>query len=589
MERSAPASRLLPEKKYGVREALRAAKWMFAQSPGIAGKVRWVIIFSASAALLTLFVPLMIGQAIDLFPRLREMARPLMLLALCFLLNAFSENRQGATTAYLSQKLVFDLRAKLCSRMLGLPIPEAENRPQGDLMSRLTNDTEVISQTVAGSVPRLITSVITIAGCLIMIWVQNRTLALTAALFGLLSMIPSLLAARPMQRRGQDQQKELGQLNAVTSEDLEQRETILAFNSQAYFSGRFDEQSGSFRRAGVRMQTLGAVMDPLLSLIGTCAFVCCVGIGAGALLEGKLTLGGFQACLVFTRQLIQPVSSLGMILSQLNGCFASIDRIREIVDRPDRGETGAVSAFAPDAAIVWRDVSFSYLRNVPLFDHLHLTFEPGKTTAIVGATGAGKTSMLNLMLKFYEPDGGTIEIGNTDLSRIPEELLYSRISVILQDQYMMPGTVAECISYGSPDASRDEIVQAARETGADEFIRQLPLGYNEPLDSENQLSRGQWQLLALSGVLLSRAEILLLDEATSSIDTCTEQKIQAALRKIMETKTCIIIAHRLSTILGADQILLMDHGRVAESGRHEELMAANGQYARLYSAGEIVD
>ncbi len=577
------------KKRYSFRRATELTRWLMSHGQKLRAQMLIIVLISILISLGNLAVPLMMGRAIDSLLQPDHLLRSIALLAVLYLLVALWGNRQGVLVSRLAQKIGFELRKTLCKTILRLPISYTDAHPQGDIMSRMTNDVEVVVQTLSSVIPGLLSSLITIAGCFILLFAQSRTIALVNLGIGVLMMLCGQFYSLLLFSQVHRQQKALGDLNAVVTEAMTQRAGIYAYRKQAQSNQRMTEASDEMMRAGIRMQTLGAVMEPMMSVLGNGSFLVTAILGSLLVIRGDLTVGLIQACLLYSRQMLKPLTEIGMMFSQIQGGLACVDRIHDLVRVPPEPDTGTavLTNSQIQGDIVFEDVSFSYVRGRPVLEHLNLHISPRQTVAIVGATGIGKTTMMNLLLRFYEPDQGRILLDGVDISDIPRRRLYGAVGAILQDGSIVSDTIANNISYGSASAEPDEIQEAAALVQADTFIQQLPEAYDTVVTPDGSvLSWGQRQLVCLARIPLMHPQVLVFDEATSSVDARTEQQVQRALNIIKEGKTCIIIAHRLNTIRHADRILVLDQGRIVEDGTHQELMALKGRYHSLYEAGQ---
>jgi ATP-binding cassette subfamily B multidrug efflux pump len=494
---------------------------------------------------------------------------------------------QGKLTASSVHGLMYSLRASVEDKLHRLPSNYFQEKSRGDVLSRVTNDIDNISQALSQVLTQLIMSVLMLSGALaMMLWI-SPLLAVIALVSVPVSTLVTVLAARKSQAHFAHQWTETGELNAHVEEFITGHEVIKAFGHQDRAAAVFRESNDRLARASARAQYSSGLVQPLMILIANLNYIAVAVVGAALATQGAMTIGGIQAFIQFSRLFSQPVSQIGGMLNVIQSCAASARRVFELLDAeeiPAEREEARHRA-GPGGRIVFDDVSFGYVQDAPVIRGLSLTVEPGRTVAIVGHTGAGKTTIVNLLMRFYEPDAGRITIGGTDIGAIPRDALRERFGVVLQDAWLFAGTIRENIEYGRPGATDAEITAAAEASHLDHFVRSLPAGYDTVLDNGGDpLSQGQRQLIAIARAQLADRSVLILDEATSSVDSRTEILIRKAMQRLRQGKTSFVIAHRLSTVRDADLILVMDHGRIAEQGTHQSLLAANGRYALLYKA-----
>ena len=584
MQGGQPSRRREEQKRYNLKSAMKLIRWIAGSMPGTRGRMAWILVQSLVICLCNLAAPMLIGRAIDCLLDPGRLLISLAVLGATHLVASLFGWLQGRTVSAFAQKLGRDLRKSLFGSVLKAPVSYTDTHARGDIMSRMTNDTDAIVQTVSVVLPGVFSAVITIIGCVLIMFRQSAVITLANVGIGLVMLVIGSLYSRIMFRQVRQQQTALGSLNAVVAESMEHLHSIYAYRRQEDICRQMDEANEEMERAGIRTQLFGAGMEPLMSVLGNFSFLTTAVISCLMVIRGQLSIGGVQACLLYARHLLKPMTEMGMLFSQVQGGLACTERIREldaVLPEPDAG-THALAKADMEGGITFEEIDFSYIRGKKVIDGLSLAIRPRETVAIVGATGVGKTTLINLLLRFYEPDGGRILLDGVPITGIPRERLYSAVSVILQDGSLMSGTVAENIAYGQPAATAEEIRKAAELVQADAFIRQLPEQYDTVISQEDSvLSAGQRQLIGLARIPLMNPKILILDEATSSVDTHTEQQVQETLLKLREGRTCIVIAHRLNTIRNADRIVVIDQGRVAEEGTHEELMRRKGKYFEL--------
>lgn len=494
---------------------------------------------------------------------------------------------QGKLTAKSVHGLMYRLRASTEDKLHRLPAAYFQEKSRGDILSRVTNDIDNISQALSQVLTQLIMSVLMLFGALaMMLWI-SPLLAVIALVTVPISTLVTFLVARKSQAHFARQWTETGELNAHVEEFITGHEVIKAFGHQAQAEAVFRASNDRLAQASARAQYSSGLVQPLMILIANLNYIAVAVVGALQVTLGAMTIGGIQAFIQFSRLFSQPVSQIGGMLNVIQSCMASAHRVFELLDAEELPyEPDAAAAPAGSGGpIVFHDVSFGYSADTPVIKELSFEVEPGSTVAIVGHTGAGKTTIVNLLMRFYAPDAGRITIGGTDIAGIPRNSLRERFGVVPQDPWLFAGTIRENIEYGRPGATEAEITAAAEASHLGHFVRSLPAGYDTVLDNGGDpLSQGQRQLIAIARAQLADRGVLILDEATSSVDSRTEVLIRQAMESLRQGKTSFVIAHRLSTVRDADLILLMDHGRLAEQGTHQSLMAAKGSYSRLYQA-----
>ena len=494
---------------------------------------------------------------------------------------------QGALTARAVQGLMYGLRASVEDKLHRLPSTYFRERSRGDVLSRATNDIDNIAQALNQVLTQLIVSVLMLCGSLaMMLWISPLLAAIAVASVPVSTLI-TVLVARRSQEHFARQWKETGELNAHVEEFISGHEVIKAFGRQAQAAEVFNRSNGRLARAAAKAQYSAGVVQPLMVLMSNLNYIVVAVVGALQVLAGAMTIGGVQAFIQFSRLFTQPVGQIGGLLNVMQSCAASAARVFVLLDAAeDPQEPGGTAAGAPSGGrIVFHNVTFGYPDAVPAVRNLTFTVEPGQAVAIVGHTGAGKSTVVNLLMRFLEPSSGRITMGGKDIAAISRDQLRARFGVVLQDSWLFDGTIRENIAYGLPDAPDAAVVAAAESTYADRFIRSLPHGYGTVLENGGEpLSQGQRQLITIARAQLAGRSVLVLDEATSSVDSRTELLIRQAMQRLRKGRTSFVIAHRLSTIRNADLILVMDHGRIVEQGTHGSLLGANSFYARLYNA-----
>ncbi|MDE8669547.1 ABC transporter ATP-binding protein [Pseudarthrobacter sp. H3Y2-7] len=485
------------------------------------------------------------------------------------------------------QRTVYGLREKIEAKINRLPLRYFDSVQRGELLSRVTNDVDNISQSLQQSISQAVTSVLTVVGVLVMMVILSPTLALIALVTIPLTLGITALIAKRSQKLFVAQWKNTGELNGQIEETYTGHALVKVFGRQREVEERFRQKNVELYDASFGAQFISGLIMPAMTFIGNLVYVGIAVVGGLQVASGAMQLGDVQAFIQYSRQFTQPLAQLGSMANLLQSGVASAERVFELLDTPEESVEPAPStgpAFGR-GRLVFEDVSFSYSPDKPLISSLSLVAEPGQTVAIVGPTGAGKTTLVNLMMRFYEIDAGRITLDGVDITSVPRRELRSRMGMVLQDTWLFGGTIRDNIAYGRPTASEDEILEAAKATYGAWFVRSLPEGYDTVLDDEaSNVSAGEKQLLTIARAFLARPSVLILDEATSSVDTRTEVLVQKAMSALRSDRTSFVIAHRLSTIRDADLILVMEAGQIVEQGTHASLLAAGGAYARLYEA-----
>jgi ATP-binding cassette subfamily B multidrug efflux pump len=484
------------------------------------------------------------------------------------------------------QRTVFRLRERIEAKINRLPLRYFDSIQRGELLSRVTNDVDNISQSLQQSISQAVMSLLTVAGVLLMMILLSPTLAVIALVTIPLTLGITALIAKRSQKLFVAQWKHTGELNGQIEETYTGHALVKVFGRQHEVGERFRQKNAELYDASFGAQFISGLIMPAMTFIGNLVYVGIAVVGGLQVASGAMQLGDVQAFIQYSRQFTQPLAQLGSMANLLQSGVASAERVFELLDEdeqsPDPSGSGPVGG---RGRLVFESVSFSYSPDKPLISSLSLVAESGQTVAIVGPTGAGKTTLVNLMMRFYEIDAGRITLDGVDVTSVSRRELRSRLGMVLQDTWLFGGTIRDNIAYGRPSATEDEILEAARATYVDRFVHSLPEGYDTVLEDEgSNVSAGEKQLLTIARAFLARPSVLILDEATSSVDTRTEVLVQKAMSALRSDRTSFVIAHRLSTIRDADLILVMEAGQIVEQGTHASLLAAGGAYARLYEA-----
>ncbi len=527
------------------------------------------------------------GASID-FGRI---ARLLGLLTGVYLLSALFSWAQGYIMAAVTQQTIYGLRLQVDEKLARLPLTYFDGSTRGDTLSRVTNDIDNIAQTLQQSATQVISSLLTIVGVLgMMLWI-SPLLAGISLLVIPASVVVTILIARRSQTQFATQWERTGRLNGHVEEIFTGHAVVKVFGRQAEAIEVFDAENEALFDSSFRAQFISGTIQPALHFLNNLNYVGVAVIGGLKVASGVLSLGDVQAFIQYSRQFTQPIVQTASIANVLQSAAASAERVFELLDAEEQVPETTAPVRVPTVAghVEFRDVTFSYSPDTPLIERLSLEALPGQTVAIVGPTGAGKTTLVNLLMRFYELDGGAILIDGIDSRDMTRADLRRTFGMVLQDTWLFKGTILENLAYGREDASDDQIMAAARAAHVDHFVRTLPDGYGTMLDDDSAtISSGQRQLLTIARAFLADPPVLILDEATSSVDTRTEALIQRAMAGLMHGRTSFVIAHRLSTVRNADVILVMDRGAIVEQGTHESLMGAGGFYANLYNS-QFVD
>jgi ATP-binding cassette, subfamily B, multidrug efflux pump len=504
-----------------------------------------------------------------------------------YVISAVLSYLQSYMLAGVVQRSMYRLRAEVEDKLNRLPLGYIDRQPRGDLLSRVTNDIDNVAQSLQQTLSQMLTSVLTIFGVMIMMFTISPLLAVIALITIPVSLLTIRLIASRSKKRFVEQWTHTGTLNAQVEEAFTGHALVKVFGRQRDVEARFSDKNQELYEASFGAQFISGIIQPAMTFLGNLNYVIIAVVGGLRVASGQLSIGDIQAFIQYSRQFTQPITQLASMANVLQSGIASAERVFELLDAEEESPDDLVPLTdeSPRGRVDFDHVRFSYDPDNPLIEDLSLVAQPGETVAIVGPTGAGKTTLVNLIMRFYELDGGAIRLDGQDISKMTRRELRSNMGMVLQDTWLFGGTVRENIAYGNLDATEEQIREAARATYVDRFVHSLPDGYDTVLDDEGgTVSAGEKQLLTIARAFLANPTILILDEATSSVDTRTEVLIQQAMAALRSNRTSFVIAHRLSTIRDADTILVMEHGQIVEQGNHEELLATGGAYANLYNA-----
>ena len=509
---------------------------------------------------------------------------PILLVMLAaYLLYSAGQLLQGRISAHLSQRIVKKLREELFGKIVELPVGYLDTHSHGDIMSRMTNDIENISTTVSQSLPSLFSGVLMVCGTVAMMLWYCWQLALLSCVTVLLTVLATKLLSAKVRKFSRRRQRLLGELNGTVEEMASGYRTVVAYNHQALTTEEFCATSDDLTRAGIRTDIFSGVMGPVMNCIGNIGFVIIAVFGGWFAVRGIISVGVISAFIVYAKQFSRPINEIAQIYGQVQTAIAGAERVFALLDVAGEDKSGEPLAEEEQAEVSFRHVTFSYQPGHPVLRDFTLAVPSGKKVALVGATGSGKTTVVNLLMRFYDPDSGEILVGGQKIQDVSRDSLRKEIAIVLQDTVLFTDTIRSNLTYGNPDATQAQLDAAVEMSRCDELLRLLPQGWDTVLTGGGtSISQGQRQLLALARAFIADPRILILDEATSNVDTRTEKAIQDAMRLVMKNRTSIIIAHRLSTIRDADLIVVMDQGQIVEQGTHEGLLARKGKYYDLY-------
>ena len=547
-----------------------------------------VLFLVAITSVLTLVGPYLIGKAIDnyIIPRdFNGLFRLLILMAAIYVLMSLFTWLQSRTMINVAQLTIRNMRKDAFDKLQILPVSFFDARPRGDIMSRLTNDIDLINNALSSSLTQIFSSIITLIGTVIlMLWLSPLLTGVSMITVPIM-LITTNIVTRHTRRYFSEQQRVLGMLNGFAEENISGQKVVKAFVREAKEIERFEVTNRELKNVGIKAQIYSGIMGPLMNVLNNIGFAIVALSGGWLAVKQIITIGTIAAFINYTRQFTRPLNELANQINTIQSAIASAERLFEIMDEPPEppDPPDAIELKSVKGDVEFRNVSFSYKSDEAVLKNISFHAHPGQTIALVGPTGAGKTSIINLLARFYDPDSGDIFIDGYNIQKITRKSLRSSLGIVLQDTYLFSESVKDNIRYGRLDATDEEVKAAARLANAEQFILNLPQGYDTILSEDGgDLSQGQRQLLAIARAILADPAILILDEATSSVDTRTEQHIQEAMYKLMKGRTSFVIAHRLSTIRKADMILVIDDGEIIERGNHVQLLKQKGFYYNLY-------
>ncbi|MBN1887827.1 MAG: ABC transporter ATP-binding protein [Thermoflexales bacterium] len=559
---------------------LRRQKWRLVVAVGL-------VALSSGLALLG---PYLMGVAIDVYITtgdLAGLAHIMQLMLVAYLATSLATWLQSYVMASVAQRTVRDIRSDLFAKLQTLSLHFFDQHAHGELMSRLSNDVENMSNVLNEGIIQFVSSVLSVGGVVVVMCLINWRLAIVNLVTVPLMVLLSGAVGTQTRQGFREQQKKLGELNGIIEETITGQRVVKAYVREQAAIDAFDATNRELRRAATRAEIFGGFIGPAMNMVNNLGFAIIAGVGGWMALQNLATVGAIASFINYARNFSQPLNQLAQLYAQIQGAIAGAERVFEILDEAPE------VIDAPDAypleqvagEVIFEDVCFGYDADVPVLKQVSFQAEPGQTVALVGPTGAGKTTIVNLLTRFYDIDSGRITVDGKDIRQLKKADLRRELGIVLQDTFLFSDTVMETIRYGRLEATDDEVIAAADLANADHFIRRLPLGYQTELSERgSNLSQGQRQLLAIARAILADPGILILDEATSSVDTRTERHIQEAMLRLVEGRTSFVIAHRLSTIREADCILVIKDGQIVERGDHHSLLAAEGFYHKLYTS-----
>lgn len=533
----------------------------------------------------SIYAPSLQSNAIDIIAGMKagNFLRTAAYMLFVYLLYSGGQLIQNLLSAKLSQRIVRRMREELFGKIIDLPVGYLDTHSHGDVMSRMTNDIENISTTASQSLTSLFSGVLTIIGTAVMMLWYCWQLALLSFVTVFLTVLATKFLSGKVRKFSRNRQMLLGQLNGTVEEMISGYHTVVAYNHQDITIEDFCRTTDSLTKAGIKTDIFSGVMGPVMNCTSNVGFVVIAAFGGYFSIHGLISVGVISAFIVYARQFSRPINEIAQIYGQLQTALAGAERVFAVLDEADEDKSGLELTKKENAAVSFQNVQFSYTPGYPVIRNFTLTVPSGKKVALVGATGSGKTTIVNLLMRFYDIDSGEIRINNQNINEISRDDLRKEIAIVLQDTVLFSDTIRHNLTYGNENATDEQLETAVKMSCCEDILQKLPRGFDTVLTGAGEnISQGQRQLLAIARAFVADPKILILDEATANVDTRTEKAIQDAMQRVMENRTSIVIAHRLSTIRDSDLIVVMDHGEIVEYGSHNELFDKKGRYFELY-------
>ena len=577
-----PRSRQAVEKPKNAKKTFkRLCRYFGKEKLMLTGLIVAVIIVVACSV----FTPALQSKAIDVITdrHFNRLSVILIIMLILYGINSIGNLCQSILSAKLSQRIVKRMREDLFDKIADLPIKYIDNHSHGDIMSRMTNDVENISNTISQSLSSLVSGVLTVTGTVIIMLWYCWQLAILSCMTVILTIIATKYLSGAMRRFYTRRQIILGNLNGTVEEMVTGYKTVVAYNHQAEVKADFNKTSDELTKTGIVAEILGGSMGPVMNVINNIGFVIIAAFGGYFAINKMISIGVISAFIVYAKQFGRPIDEIAQVYGQIQTAMASAERVFDIMDERPEDKSGSNVIDNSDGIISFEHVNFSYVEGKKVLSDFNLEVKAGQKVALVGATGSGKTTVVNLLMRFYDIDSGSIKIDGVDIKDIDCNNLRKNTAIVLQDTVLFSDTIKNNLKYSNEDATDKEIIEAATLSNCHNMIMQMKDGYDTKLsEGGHNISQGQRQLLSIGRAFLAKPKLLILDEATSSVDTRTEKHIQDAMTNLMKNRTSLIIAHRLSTIQDADLIVVLDHGKIVEKGSHSRLLSQKGKYYELY-------